>query len=113
MSGKSMATWITVHVARGLVKGPMPSVITAGTFALAGFAGAALTAQGQHVQSSPTVPPGLTAPAYNTANCYPDPDGDGHLVCHIDRSQLPSYNNGNCYADPDGDGHLVCYVNPQ
>jgi hypothetical protein len=39
----------------------------------------------------------------------PDPDGDGHTVCHILASQVNTIPNLGCYVDPDGDGTYICY----
>ncbi|HWE61065.1 MAG TPA: hypothetical protein VHB98_05090 [Chloroflexota bacterium] len=99
---------LQMHVARWLAKGSASPLILAGTLALAGLGAGALSGTpGGHGQQSPNPAVGTSAP---TGNCHPDPDGDGHLVCYIDASQLPRYANEFCRPDPDGDGHFVCYI---
>jgi hypothetical protein len=107
--GKKMVDWLRVHVSRALVTRPATPLILVGTLALAGFAAAA--ANPTSTQRSPILvqqTPTLDLSSARTF-CMPDPDGDGHTVCHILASQVSTIPNLGCSADPDGDGTFICY----
>jgi hypothetical protein len=102
-TGKTLIARMQTHVAHWLVSGPATPLILTGTLAFAGLSAAALNeATETHGQPAHSYP----------SNCHPDPDGDGHLVCYVNASQLPVYSQGYCRPDSDSNGRYVCYVDP-
>jgi hypothetical protein len=99
-----------IRLARLLAKRMATPVILAGTLALAGLGAAALNdASSGHGQQNPNLIVGTPIQQMvQNGYCIPDPDGDGHLKCWINASQLPAFANADCH--PDGDYHFVCYI---
>ena len=93
---------------RCFLKGPGPSVLIAGTLALAGVGAAALN------QSSGAPVPldrqgGTTSLSPSAYGCFNDPDGDGTIKCgsSVSIATLPAA-WGQCSPDLYGDGLTVC-----
>ena len=108
-TGKRLVDYLEMHVARVLVTRHATPLILAGTMAVAGFGAAAMNSTKVHQAPSPLVQtPALILNSPHTF-CYPDPDGNGHTVCHILASQVSTVPNLGCSADPDGDGTFICY----
>ncbi len=107
--GRTLVSQLELHLARMLAARPAAPLILAGTMALAGFGAAATNPTIAHPVPSPVA----TTPTLDLSSphtfCMPDPDGDGHTICHILASQVSTIPNLGCYADPDGDGTFICY----
>ena len=93
---------------RCLLRGHGPSVLIAGTLALAGLGGTALT----HGAGAPTPldrPASAPSALPSAYGCFNDPDGDGTIKCgsSVKIATLPAA-WGQCSADLYGDGLTVC-----
>jgi hypothetical protein len=105
----TLAARMQTHIARLLAKGPASPLILTGTLAFAGLGGAALQPRPGSQQPHAVIGAGRQMPTYPSGQCRPDPDGDGHILCYLDSSQVAAYPDGHCFANPDGDGHFMCY----
>jgi hypothetical protein len=107
--GTKLVGWLELRLARTLATRAATPLILAGTLAVAGFGAAGVNPAQVHQAPSPAVrTPALLLSSPHTF-CEPDPDGDGHTVCHILASQVSTVPNLGCSADPDGDGTFICY----
>jgi hypothetical protein len=107
--GKKLLGWLKLRVARALVTKPATPLILVCTIAVAALSAAALNpAAAQQVPNPMVQTSGLQLGSAHTF-CMPDPDGDGHYVCHILASQVATVPNLGCSDDPDGDGTFICY----
>ena len=107
--GTKLVGYVEMHLSRALVAKPATPLILAGTMALAGFGAAAVAAPTTHQAPQPAVrAAGLILNDLHTF-CTPDPDGDGHTICHVLASQVSTVPNLGCSPDPDGDGTFICY----
>lgn len=93
---------------RCLLKGPGPSVLIAGTLALAGFGAAGLTGPAG-ASAPPAQPAGASSMLPSSFGCFNDPDGDGTIKCDssVSIASLPAA-WGQCSANAYGDGLTVC-----
>jgi hypothetical protein len=107
--GKTLGSWLELHVARVLATRPATPLILVGTMAVAGLGAAATNATTVHQAPGSVVRTSSLLLNSPHTFCYPDPDGDGHTVCHILASQVATVPNLGCSADPDGDGTFICY----
>ena len=107
--GKRLVGRLETQAARVLAMRSATPLILMGTMAVAGFGAAAANPATFHQAPNSvarTTTLDLSAPH---TFCYPDPDGDGHTVCHILASQVSTVPNLGCSADPDGDCTFICY----
>ena len=106
---KTLISRLELGVARMLAtRGATPAILV-GTLAVAGLGAAAMNPATLHQAPSPLrVSSTLLLNSPHTF-CEPDPDGDGHTICHILASQVSTVPNLGCYADPDGDGTFICF----
>jgi len=79
-------------------------LILVGTLAFAGFGAAAIAAPTTHQAPQPVVMASGMLLSDHYTFCTPDPDGDGHTICHVLASQVSTVPNLGCSSDPDGDG---------
>ncbi len=110
MGTRKLVARIEPRLARLLASRPATPIILTGTLALAGLGAGILTpAAAQHSQVQVVQIPALQLSSWHTF-CGPDPDGDGHVVCHILASQVAAVPNLGCSGpDPDHDGTYICY----
>jgi hypothetical protein len=108
-SSTQLVGWLESRLARALASRSATPVILAGTMAFAGLGAAAMNTTKVHQAPSPAVRASVLTLTSPRTFCYPDPDGDGHTICHILESQISTVPNMGCYADPDGDGTFICY----
>jgi hypothetical protein len=105
---KALVAGMQKLTVRCFLKGPGPSLMIAGTLALAGFGAAALNspASASVQPDRATFAPSNLPSAYG---CFNDPDGDGTIKCgsSVSISTLPA-SWGYCRADLYGDGLTVC-----
>lgn len=93
---------------RCFLKGPGPSVLIAGTLALAGIGATALTRPaGASVPLDR--PAGASSSLPSAYGCFNDPDGDGTIKCDssVPIAKLPAA-WGQCRVDLYSDGLTVC-----
>ena len=107
--GKKLVGRLELYLARALAARPATPLILAGTMTVAAFGAAATNPTTVHSIPSPVAPAATLDLSSPHTFCMPDPDGDGHTVCHILASQVTTIPNLGCYADPDGDGTYICY----
>ena len=93
---------------RCLLKGPGSSVLIAGTLALAGLGGTALT-RPDGTPAPLDRPAGAPSSLPSAYGCFNDPDGDGTIKCSssVPIATLPAA-WGQCRADLYGEGLTVC-----
>ncbi|MDB5074638.1 MAG: hypothetical protein JWO42_817 [Chloroflexi bacterium] len=108
-SSKKLVDRLGINLARVLAMRAATPVILSGTLAVAAFGAAALNPASLHQASHAAVRTPLLVLDAPRTFCEPDPDGDGHTICHVTASQVSIVPNLGCFADPDGDGTFVCY----
>jgi hypothetical protein len=105
---RKLARRLEIGLARVLAPRAASPVILVGTLAFAGMGAAALNGPTASQVSRLVHTPSLVLDGPHTF-CRPDPDGDGHTVCHVLANQTLTVPNLGCYSDPDGDGTFICY----